>query len=154
MDEAAFTGFPQARLLRFCAAWLRTTKRPGSTRIATPTRPTTSRRRSPSSRRSARGFRRSRRASPSEPKINGSLFRINRDVRFAKDKRPYKNHVDLWFWHGDRRGWNSPGFFFRLAPDRLILGAGMHRFEKTQLDAFRSAIVDPRAGKALVKAIK
>jgi uncharacterized protein (TIGR02453 family) len=88
------------------------------------------------------------------PKINGSLFRINRDVRFAKDKRPYKNHVDLWFWHGDRRGWNSPGFFFRLAPDRLILGAGMHRFEKTQLEAYRSAIVDARGGKALVKAIK
>ena len=53
-----------------------------------------------------------------EPKINGSLFRINRDVRFAKDKRPYKNHIDMWFWHGDKRGWASPGFFFRLAPDR------------------------------------
>jgi uncharacterized protein (TIGR02453 family) len=39
-----------------------------------------------------------------EPKINGSLFRINRDVRFAKDKRPYKDHIDLWFWHGDKRG--------------------------------------------------
>jgi hypothetical protein len=65
-----------------------------------------------------------------EPKVNGSLFRINRDVRFSKDKRPYKDHLDLWFWHGDKRGWESPGFFFRLLPDRLILGAGMHRFEK------------------------
>jgi uncharacterized protein (TIGR02453 family) len=89
-----------------------------------------------------------------EPKINGSLFRINRDVRFSKDKRPYKNHVDLWFWHGDRRGFASPGFFFRLAPGQLILGAGMHRFEKAQLDAFRSAVLDPRAGKALEKAVK
>ncbi len=88
-----------------------------------------------------------------EPKVNGSLFRINRDVRFSKDKRPYKNHVDLWFWHGDKRGWNSPGFFFRLLPDRLILGAGMHRFEKQQLDAFRAAVVDARAGKALAKTV-
>ncbi len=88
-----------------------------------------------------------------EPKINGSLFRINRDVRFSKDKRPYKNHVDLWFWHGDRRGWATPGFFFRLLPDRLILGAGMHRFEKPQLDVFRNAVVDQRAGKALAKAV-
>ena len=37
-----------------------------------------------------------------EPRINGSLFRINRDVRFSKDKRPYKDHIDLWFWHGAR----------------------------------------------------
>jgi uncharacterized protein (TIGR02453 family) len=88
-----------------------------------------------------------------EPKINGSLFRINRDVRFAKDKRPYKDHIDLWFWHGDKRGWSSPGFFFRLMQGGLILGAGMHRFEKAQLDAFRSAVVDPRAGKALAKTI-
>jgi uncharacterized protein (TIGR02453 family) len=88
-----------------------------------------------------------------EPKVNGSLFRINRDVRFSKDKRPYKDHLDLWFWHGDKRGWESPGFFFRLLPDRLILGAGMHRFEKTQLDAFRAAVVDARAGKSLAKAV-
>jgi uncharacterized protein (TIGR02453 family) len=33
-----------------------------------------------------------------EPKINGSISRINRDVRFSKDKRPYKDHLDIWFW--------------------------------------------------------
>ena len=87
------------------------------------------------------------------PKVNGSIFRINRDVRFSKDKTPYKNHIDLWFWHGERGGWNSPGFFFRLTADRLILGAGMHRLEKAQLDAFRAAVVDQRAGAALAKAV-
>lgn len=89
-----------------------------------------------------------------EPKINGSLFRINRDVRFSKDKRPYKDHIDLWFWHGDKRGWDSPGFFFRMLADKLILGAGMHRFEKPQLEKFRGAVVDARAGKALTKTVK
>lgn len=88
-----------------------------------------------------------------EPKVNGSLFRINRDVRFSKDKTPYKNHIDLWLWHGDRRGWGAPGFFFRMFADRLILGSGMHRFEKEQLEAYRRAVVDERAGKALVKAV-
>ncbi len=88
-----------------------------------------------------------------EASINGSLFRINRDVRFSKDRRPYKNHIDLWFWHGDRRGWDSPGFFFRMFADRLILGAGMHKFEKAQFDAYRNAAVDDRSGKALVKAL-
>jgi len=44
-----------------------------------------------------------------EPKVNGSLFRINRDVRFSKDKSPYKTHLDLWFWEAEHRGWDSPG---------------------------------------------
>jgi uncharacterized protein (TIGR02453 family) len=95
-----------------------------------------------------------RKISPSvvcEPRINGSLFRINRDVRFSKDKRPYKHHIDLWFWHGARKGWDAPGFFFRMYSDRLILGAGMHKFEKPKLDAFRSAVIDARAGRALAK---
>ncbi len=42
-----------------------------------------------------------------------------------------------------------PGCFFRLYARRLILGAGMHMLEKAQLDAYRRAVVDPRAGKAL-----
>lgn len=88
-----------------------------------------------------------------EARVNGSLFRINRDVRFSRDKTPYKNHIDLWFWHGERRGWDSPGFFFRMFADRLILGAGMHRFEKAQLESYRRAVVDDRSGKALVKAL-
>src|SRR5262245_42696449 len=60
------------------------------------------------------------------PKVNGSILRIHRDVRFSKDKRPYKDHLDLWFWSGANRGWDGSGFFFRLSPKRLILGAGTH----------------------------
>ena len=37
------------------------------------------------------------------PKVNGSIFRVNRDIRFSKDKTPYKDHIDLWFWEGDDR---------------------------------------------------
>jgi uncharacterized protein (TIGR02453 family) len=88
-----------------------------------------------------------------EPRINGSIFRIQRDTRFSKDKSPYKAHLDLWFWQGDRRGWNSSGFFFRMFADRVILGAGMHQFEKPALDRFRTAVQDPTAGKALDAAL-
>ncbi len=97
-----------------------------------------------------------RKISPSvqfEPKVNGSLFRINRDVRFAKDKTPYKNHIDLWFWHGKHRGWDTPGFFFRMFADRVILGAGMHRFEKGHLERYRQAVVASASGRALGKVI-
>lgn len=88
-----------------------------------------------------------------EPRVNGSLFRINRDVRFSKDKSPYKTHLDLWFWGGEHRGWDSPGYFFRMFANKLILGAGMHRFEKAHLEAYRQAVLDTRKGRALEAAI-
>jgi uncharacterized protein (TIGR02453 family) len=88
-----------------------------------------------------------------EPRVNGSLFRINRDIRFAKDKSPYKTHLDLWFWLGDAKGWDCPGFFFRLTPERVIVGGGMHMLSKPALDAYRHAVVDPKAGAALVAAL-
>jgi uncharacterized protein (TIGR02453 family) len=88
-----------------------------------------------------------------EAKINGSIARINRDVRFSKDKRPYKDHLDLWFWHGEKRGWDRPGFFLRITPERLFLGAGMHRLEGKMLDDFRAAVLADKSGSALVAAI-
>ena len=81
--------------------------------------------------------------------MNGSILRINRDIRFSKDKSPYKDHLDLWFWTGDRKGWESSGFFFRLSPDRLLLGAGMHQFAAVVLPRYRAAVLDPRKGAAL-----
>jgi uncharacterized protein (TIGR02453 family) len=77
------------------------------------------------------------------------LFRIQRDVRFSADKTPYKTHLDLWFWEGEQRGWHAPGFFLRMTADTLILGAGIHRFEKPQLEAFRRAVLDRKRGRAL-----
>lgn len=78
-----------------------------------------------------------------EPRVNGSLFRINRDVRFSADKTPYKHYIDLWFWYGSRKGWDTPGFFFRLLPDALIAGAGMHKFTPDLLATYRSALAGP-----------
>ncbi|MEP3278596.1 MAG: DUF2461 domain-containing protein [Stappiaceae bacterium] len=84
------------------------------------------------------------------PKVNGSIFRINRDTRFSKDKRPYKDHLDLWFWEGERKGAVS-GLFFRLTADRLILGAGAHMFDKARLANYRSALADPVHSTALLE---
>ncbi|HVY37491.1 MAG TPA: DUF2461 domain-containing protein [Polyangia bacterium] len=84
-----------------------------------------------------------------EPRVNGSILRINRDIRFAKDKSPYKDHLDLWFWTGERKGWESSGFFFRLSCDRLLLGAGMHQFTAVALPRYRAAVRDARRGAAL-----
>jgi uncharacterized protein (TIGR02453 family) len=88
-----------------------------------------------------------------EPRVNGSILRINRDTRFSSDKRPYKDHVDFWFWEGDAPSRERPGLFMRLRPARVTLGAGMHRFEPPALAAYRAAVDDHASGRALEDAI-
>ena len=88
-----------------------------------------------------------------DPRVGGSIFRINRDTRFSKDKRPYKDHLDLWFWQGAGPSRERPGYFFRLTPEALFLGAGMHHFERPLLERYRAAVVDDRRGAALARAV-
>ena len=83
-----------------------------------------------------------------EPRVLGSIFRINRDTRFSPDKRPYKDHLDLWFWHGERATAVS-GLFLRLTPDEFAVGAGAHDLQKGALERYRTAVADPVAGPAL-----
>lgn len=88
-----------------------------------------------------------------EPRVNGSILRIHRDVRFSKDKSPYKNHIDLFFWSGDKKGWDNSGFFFRLTPNELMLGAGLHILVPPMLARFRKAVLDKRRGDALARIV-
>ena len=52
----------------------------------------------------------------------GSLFRIYRDVRFAKDKSPYKTHVGIQFRHARSRDVHAPGFYLNLEPGPRVHG--------------------------------
>jgi uncharacterized protein (TIGR02453 family) len=88
-----------------------------------------------------------------DPRVGGSIFRINRDTRFSRDKRPYKDHLDLWFWHGAGPSRKRPGLWFRLTPTQLQLGAGIHHFDRGVLDRYREAVVDPDRGTRLAKAV-
>ncbi len=88
-----------------------------------------------------------------EPRVSGSIFRIHRDIRFSRDKRPYKTHFDLWFWQGDRRSRDCPGYFLRLTLGAVVVGAGRHAFDKEVLAAFREAVADERKGTALEQAL-
>jgi uncharacterized protein (TIGR02453 family) len=89
-----------------------------------------------------------------EPRVNGSILRINRDTRFSADKRPYKEHLDMWFWEGDAPSRERPGLFVRLRPATVVLGAGIHRFEPAALAAYRAAVDNNRTGEALEIAIE
>lgn len=88
-----------------------------------------------------------------DPRVNGSVFRIHRDLRFSRDRRPYKTHFDMKFWQGDRRSLDSRGYFLRLTPDQLLLGAGRYRFDKATLVAFRESVADDHRGAALARAL-
>ncbi|MCA9147730.1 MAG: DUF2461 domain-containing protein [Planctomycetales bacterium] len=87
-----------------------------------------------------------------EPRINGSIFRINRDVRFSADKRPYKDHLDLLFWVGDKKS-TASALFFRASPDMTCIGAGHYGCPQL-LNHFRAAVADPDAGKELAAIAK
>ncbi|MFC1508804.1 DUF2461 domain-containing protein [Candidatus Omnitrophota bacterium] len=89
-----------------------------------------------------------------DPRVNRSLFRINRDTRFSKNKIPYKTHCALWFWEGSAPRMENSGFYLHLEPEKLMLGTGIYCFQKPQLEKFRSFVVDKKHGPALVKAIE
>ena len=59
--------------------------------------------------------------------VGGSLFRIHRDVRFSKDKSPYKTSVGIQFRHEMGKDAHAPGFYLHLEPENVFLGAGSWR---------------------------
>jgi uncharacterized protein (TIGR02453 family) len=87
-----------------------------------------------------------------EPRVGGSIFRINRDIRFSSDKRPYKDHLDFWFWEGDRKAAVS-GLFLRVWPDGVVIGSGAHGFDKHRLATYRDAVADATTGAELAKIV-
>lgn len=82
------------------------------------------------------------------PAIDRSIFRINRDTRFAHDKSPFKTYSDLWFWIGDDRK-SAPGYYLRMVPGSVSIGGGAHGLTPEQLTRFRSAVADGLHGQWL-----
>jgi uncharacterized protein (TIGR02453 family) len=72
----------------------------------------------------------------------GSLFRIHRDVRFSRDKSPYKTHAGAHFPHtGAAAGAHAPGFYLHLDPDACFTAAGSWQPGSAALGQIRDAIV-------------
>ena len=92
------------------------------------------------------------------PEIAGdpkrSMFRINRDIRFSKDKSPYKTHAACWFHHkratsrvGGEAEAGSAGFYFHLQPGgKSFVGGGLWMPPRPQLNKLRDAIAADPAG--------
>jgi uncharacterized protein (TIGR02453 family) len=86
-----------------------------------------------------------------DPRPNGgSMFRIYRDVRFSRDKRPYKVHAACHFRHATARDVHAPGFYMHFAPDEVFFGGGMWMPPSEALTRVRDAIAaKPAAWKAV-----
>lgn len=80
--------------------------------------------------------------------VGGSLFRIQRDTRFAKDKTPYKTNTGMQFRHEAAKDVHAPGFYLHLEPGACFAGVGMWQPDTASLTKIRDAIVaDPAAWK-------
>lgn len=73
-------------------------------------------------------------------KVGGSLFRIQRDTRFAKDKSPYKSNTGMQFRHGMAKDVHAPGFYLHIEPGKCFVGVGIWRPETSVAHAIREHI--------------
>jgi uncharacterized protein (TIGR02453 family) len=71
----------------------------------------------------------------------GSLFRIHRDIRFSRDKSPYKTHTGIHFRHRTAGDAHGPGFYLHLQPGNVFMGCGIWRPDGAALRAIRGRIV-------------
>lgn len=79
-----------------------------------------------------------------------ALFRIHRDVRFSKDKSPYKSHAALWAYHRDagrgvgRDAHGGAGFYFHLEPGASLVAGGFWMPPRPLLGIIRERIAKDR----------
>ena len=88
-----------------------------------------------------------------EPRVNGAVMRVNRDIRFSRDKTPYKTTMDIHFVEGTTKLKSNPAYLFRFTAEAFHIGVGAHGFNKAQLAAWREALVDDKTGKAFRAAL-
>ncbi|MBE2211352.1 MAG: DUF2461 domain-containing protein [Xanthomonadaceae bacterium] len=79
----------------------------------------------------------------SDPKtVGGSMFRIQRDTRFASDKTPYKPWQGARIFHERRKQVAAPSFYLHLQPGASFIGAGLWHPETHTQRRVRQFIFD------------
>lgn len=83
-----------------------------------------------------------------EPEFGpGKVFRIYRDVRFSKNKDPYKTHASAVF---EKSGLV---FYMHIEPKEMFVATGCYQMQKDQLKRFYAAIDDEKSGKQLERLV-
>jgi uncharacterized protein (TIGR02453 family) len=91
-----------------------------------------------------------------DPEVNlevkNAVFRINRDIRFSKDKTPYKLNVSAIISRGGRKNMEAPGIYIQIDPDRIMIAGGCYQPDKINLEKIRSHILaNPKEAAKLEK---
>jgi len=75
-----------------------------------------------------------------DKKVGGSLMRIYRDVRFSKNKQPYKTNIGIQFRHEVGKDVHAPGFYLHIEAHEVFVGAGIWHPDSDTLKKIRSYI--------------
>ncbi len=71
--------------------------------------------------------------------VKNCTFRINRDIRFSKDKSPYKTHMGIWMNTNLGNG-NGPGYYLHIEKGKSFVAGGFYSPENTELKKIRKEI--------------
>ncbi|MES2543784.1 MAG: DUF2461 domain-containing protein [Bacteroidota bacterium] len=71
--------------------------------------------------------------------IKNCTFRINRDIRFSKDKSPYKTHLGIWM-NTNPSGINAPGYYIHIEEGKSFVAGGFYSPEPSELKKIRKEI--------------
>jgi uncharacterized protein (TIGR02453 family) len=74
-----------------------------------------------------------------EPK--DCIFRINRDIRFSKDKRPYKTNFGAFISPGGKKS-GYAGYYFHVEPENSFIAGGVYMPSSANLKAIRTEIYE------------
>jgi uncharacterized protein (TIGR02453 family) len=70
-----------------------------------------------------------------------AIFRINKDIRFSKDKSPYKLHMAALVNGTFNKDWGNPhGLYYQLSAEGMWLGGGIYQPDKPILEKIRAAL--------------
>jgi uncharacterized protein (TIGR02453 family) len=73
-------------------------------------------------------------------KPSDAIMRINKDIRFSKDKTPYNTHVAANISQFGKKDKSYPGFYFQLSPEGVAIYGGAYMIENDKLEKIRSHI--------------
>lgn len=71
--------------------------------------------------------------------VKNCTFRINRDIRFSKDKSPYKTHMGIWLRSGSLNS-EAPGYYVHIEKDASFVGGGLYCPMPDQIQKIRKEI--------------
>lgn len=71
--------------------------------------------------------------------VKDCAFRINRDIRFSKDKTPYKTHLPIWMSTGQKNT-NLAGYYLHIEPGASFIAGGVYWPDADDLKKIRKEI--------------